>query len=126
MASGKDKYGRPVVVVTGLGVVTSLGAGKVDNWAKLTAGQSGIREITRFATDGMKTRIAGTVDFLGDMTSAALAERFADLAAEEAVAQSGVGAVGSFPARFSLPCRRSRSSGRSAWSWAPIPAPTVR
>ena len=71
MASGKDKYGRPVVVVTGLGVVTSLGAGKVDNWAKLTAGQSGIREITRFATDGMKTRIAGTVDFLGDMTSAA-------------------------------------------------------
>ncbi|WP_137045185.1 beta-ketoacyl-ACP synthase [Pseudolabrys sp. FHR47] len=97
MASGKDKFGRPIVVVTGLGVVTSLGAGKVDNWAKLTAGQSGIREITRFATDGMKTRIAGTIDFLGEMTSAALAERFADLAAEEAVAQSGVGSAGSFP-----------------------------
>lgn len=97
MASGKDKYGRPVVVVTGLGVVTSLGAGKVDNWAKLTAGQSGIRAITRFPTDGLKTRIAGTIDFLGDMTSAALAERFADLAAEEAVAQSGVGSAGSFP-----------------------------
>ena len=28
MASGKDKLGRPLVVVTGLGVVTSLGAGK--------------------------------------------------------------------------------------------------
>ena len=98
MASGKDKYGRPLVVVTGLGVVTSLGAGKVDNWAKLTAGQSGIREITRFATDGMKTRIAGTVDFLGPQpSSAALAERFADLAAEEAIAQSGVGSSGSFP-----------------------------
>ncbi len=97
MASGKDKFGRPIVVVTGLGVVTSLGAGKVDNWAKLTAGQSGIRQITRFATDGMKTRIAGTIDFLGEMTSAALAERFADLAAEEAVAQSGVGSAGSFP-----------------------------
>ena len=97
MASGKDNFGRPIVVVTGLGVVTSLGAGKVDNWAKLTAGQSGIRQITRFATDGMKTRIAGTIDFLGEMTSAALAERFADLAAEEAVAQSGVGSAGSFP-----------------------------
>jgi 3-oxoacyl-[acyl-carrier-protein] synthase II len=97
-SSGLDKYGRPVVVVTGLGVVTSLGAGKVDNWAKLTAGQSGIREITRFATDGMRTRIAGTVDFLGPQpSSAALAERFADLAAEEAIAQSGVGAAGSFP-----------------------------
>ena len=40
--------GRPVVVVTGLGVVTSLGAGKAENWAKLTAGESGIRAITRF------------------------------------------------------------------------------
>ena len=35
MAAGKDKLGRPVVVVTGLGVVTSLGAGKSDNWANL-------------------------------------------------------------------------------------------
>ena len=55
---------RPVVVVTGYGIVTSLGAGAADNWAKLSAGQSGIREITRFATDGLKTRIAGTVDFV--------------------------------------------------------------
>ena len=64
MATGTDKLGRPIVVVTGLGVVTSLGAGKTDNWAKLTAGESGIRAITRFSTDGLKTRIAGTIDFL--------------------------------------------------------------
>ena len=93
----KDKMGRPVVVVTGLGVVTSLGAGKTDNWAKLTAGESGIRAISRFATEGLKTRIAGTVDFLGSDSSVALAERFADLAAEEAIAQSGIGARGDFP-----------------------------
>ena len=43
MATSRDKNGRPIVVVTGMGVVTSLGAGKADNWAKLTAGQSGIR-----------------------------------------------------------------------------------
>jgi 3-oxoacyl-[acyl-carrier-protein] synthase II len=30
MAAGKDKLGRPIVVVTGLGVVTSLGAGKTN------------------------------------------------------------------------------------------------
>ena len=60
----RDQAGRPIVVVTGYGVVTSLGAGCQDNWAKLTAGQSGIRAITRFATDGLKTRIAGTVDFV--------------------------------------------------------------
>ena len=98
MASTKDKMGRPIVVVTGLGVVTSLGAGKTDNWAKLTAGESGIRAITRFPTDGLKTRIAGTIDFLPPQScSAALSERFADLAAEEAIAQSGIGARGDFP-----------------------------
>jgi len=90
--------GRPVVVVTGVGVVTSLGAGKADNWAKLTAGESGIRVISRFATDGLKTRIAGTIDFLpAQSCTAALSEQFADLAAEEAIGQSGVGTPGNFP-----------------------------
>ena len=94
----RDNAGRPVVVVTGLGVVTSLGAGKTDNWAKLTAGESGIRAISRFPTDGMKTRIAGTVDFLGPQPcSATLSERFAELAAEEAVGESRIGNKGDFP-----------------------------
>jgi len=98
MASTKDKMGRPVVVVTGLGVVTSLGAGKTDNWAKLTAGESGIRTITRFPTEGLRTRIAGTIDFLSPMPSNAdLTESFAGLAAEEAIAESGIGTAGDFP-----------------------------
>ncbi len=98
MAAGIDKLGRPVVVVTGLGVVTSLGAGKTDNWAKLTAGESGIKTITRFPTDGLKTRIAGTIDYLPPQPcAAALTESFAALAAEEAIAQSGLGGPGRFP-----------------------------
>jgi 3-oxoacyl-[acyl-carrier-protein] synthase II len=98
MAAGKDKLGRPIVVVTGLGVVTSLGAGKADNWAKLTAGESGIKTITRFPTDGLKTRIAGTIDYLPPQPcAAALTESFAALAAEEAIAQSGLGGPGRFP-----------------------------
>ena len=40
MAAARDKNGRPIVVVTGMGVITSLAAGKSDNWAKLTAGES--------------------------------------------------------------------------------------
>jgi 3-oxoacyl-[acyl-carrier-protein] synthase II len=98
MSSTKDKLGRPIVAVTGMGVVTSLGTGKTDNWAKLTAGESGIRTITRFPTDGLKTHIAGAIDYLGphDCT-ASLSERFADLAAEEAIAQSGIGPFGDFP-----------------------------
>ncbi len=98
MTAGKDKMGRPLVVVTGLGIVTSLGAGKTDNWAKLTAGESGIKAITRFPTDGLKTRIAGTIDYLPPQANAAaLTESFAQLAAEEAIVQSELGTPGQFP-----------------------------
>jgi 3-oxoacyl-[acyl-carrier-protein] synthase II len=95
----RDKFGRPIVVVTGMGVVTSLGAGKADNWAKLTAGQSGIRTIARFPTDGLKTTMAGTVDFIPiePFSSTVLTERLADMATEEAVAQAGLGTKGDFP-----------------------------
>jgi 3-oxoacyl-[acyl-carrier-protein] synthase II len=99
MTAARDKFGRPIVVVTGMGVVTSLGAGKTDNWAKLTAGESGIRTLTRFPTEGLRTTMAGTVDFLDvdPFTSTGLSERLASLVAEEAVAQSGIGAKGDFP-----------------------------
>ncbi len=98
MASPKDSKGRPIVVVTGLGVVTSLGAGKADNWARLTAGQSGIHAITRFPTEGLRTKIAGTINYLPAQPSAAdLSESFATLAAEEALGESGIGARGDFP-----------------------------
>ena len=97
MASGKN--GQPVVVVTGMGVITSLGAGKGDNWAKLTAGESGIHRITRFANEGLKTTIAGTVDFISvePFCSTELGERMAALVAEEAIDQAGVGTKGDFP-----------------------------
>jgi 3-oxoacyl-[acyl-carrier-protein] synthase II len=99
MASTHDNAGRPIVVVTGMGIVTSLGAGKAENWKNLTAGKSGIRNITRFATDGLKTRFAGTVDFIpaDPMSAPELSERLADIAAEEAIAESGIGARGDFP-----------------------------
>jgi 3-oxoacyl-[acyl-carrier-protein] synthase II len=99
MSSTHDSAGRPIVVVTGLGIVTSLGAGKSENWANLTAGKSGIREISRFATEGLKTRIAGTVDFVPvePYSSPALSEQLAELAAAEAIAESGIGPRGDFP-----------------------------
>ncbi len=59
-----DKKGRPLIAVTGMGVVTSLGRGKEENWRRLIAGESGIRHITRFPTDGLRTTIAGTVEEL--------------------------------------------------------------
>ena len=99
MSANRDKFGRPIVVVTGMGVVTSLGAGKSDNWAKLSAGESGIRTITRFPTDGLKTTMAGAVDFISvePFSSTVLSEKLADVATQEAIAQSNIGTKGDFP-----------------------------
>jgi 3-oxoacyl-[acyl-carrier-protein] synthase II len=99
MTAFLDRAQRPIVVVTGIGIVTSLGTGKDENWEKLTAGQSGIHAITRFAIDGLRTRIAGTIDFVPaePFCGPALAERLAVFAAEEAVSQASIGTRGDFP-----------------------------
>jgi 3-oxoacyl-[acyl-carrier-protein] synthase II len=99
-----DKAGRPIVAVTGIGVVTSLGVGKVDNWAKLTGGVSGVRRISRFPIEGLKTTIAGTVNdvYQDYMSPAELSERIALAAGEEAIAQSGIGSKGRFPGLLCL------------------------
>ncbi len=49
------------VVVTGLGLVTPLGADVETCWSNLIAGKSGIGTITRFDTEGQKCLIAGEV-----------------------------------------------------------------
>jgi 3-oxoacyl-[acyl-carrier-protein] synthase II len=50
------------VVVTGLGLVTSLGTGVEKNWGALVSGHSGIRPITRFPNlEFFATRFAGQV-----------------------------------------------------------------
>src|ERR1700719_2758653 len=99
MTAPRDKLGRPIVVVTGIGIVTSLGVGKTDNWAKLTAGCSGIRTITRFPIDALKTTMAGTVDFVSvdPFSSTGLTARLAEIVTEEALAQPGIGRKADFP-----------------------------
>jgi 3-oxoacyl-[acyl-carrier-protein] synthase II len=95
----RDSAGRPLVAVTGMGVITSLAQGQADNWTALTAGRSGIHAIERFPTEGLRTKIAGTVDYIEaePLCAPTLSERFAMLAAEEAVRESGVGTAGDFP-----------------------------
>src|SRR3984885_9587254 len=99
MARYRDQGGRPIVVVTGMGVVTSLGVGTADNWRQLSIGCSGIHAITRFETEGLKTRIAGTIDFvpIERLSSPELSQRLAEMAAEEAIGDADIGARGDFP-----------------------------
>jgi 3-oxoacyl-[acyl-carrier-protein] synthase II len=49
------------VVVTGIGLVSSLGIGTEANWAALAAGTSGVGTITKFDTTGFATQIASEV-----------------------------------------------------------------
>jgi len=91
-AAYKDHLGRPLVAVTGMGVVSSLGQGVTDNWTALTSGKSGIHPITRFPSEGLSTRICGTVDFI-DIPAPNAVERSFAFAREttiEALAQAGI------------------------------------
>jgi len=99
MRADTDHLGRPVVVITGMGIITSLGQGQAENWRALTSGQSGIRRISRFPTTNMRTTIAGTVDFIpvAEQSAPALSERLAELVIEEAIAEAGLGTAGDFP-----------------------------
>ena len=49
------------VVVTGLGLLTSIGNNTEDTWINLINLKSGIKKITHFDTDGFSCKIAGHI-----------------------------------------------------------------
>ncbi len=49
------------VVITGMGIVSPLGAGLQHNWDSLLNAQSGIGRISGFETDDLACQIAGQV-----------------------------------------------------------------
>ncbi len=49
------------VVVTGVGMITSLGTGTEKSWENIKAGKCGIKEITAFNTEDSAVKIAGEV-----------------------------------------------------------------
>jgi len=81
--------GRRRVVVTGVGMITPLGATVEKTWEGIRAGRSGIGRITRFDTTGLETTIAGEVrDFdptqYMDRKEIRRADRFAQMAVASA------------------------------------------
>lgn len=99
----KDHLGRPLVAVTGIGIVTPLAWGREANWEAVKAGRSGISRIRRFPVDKLRTTIAGTVELPeeaagGEVVSSPVrVERMAAAAVEEALAQAALGEPGAFP-----------------------------
>jgi 3-oxoacyl-[acyl-carrier-protein] synthase II len=88
-----------------MGVLTSLGQGVEDNWHALCGGESGIKRIRRFDTSGLKTTIAGTVDFIDVPVSNAVERSFA-FAREttvEALSQAGLDSPFSGPLFLAAP-----------------------
>jgi len=49
------------VVVTGIGLLSSIGAGKENTWNNLLNGKSGIKKIDQFNTDDFSCKIAGYI-----------------------------------------------------------------
>ncbi|MFI5017721.1 MAG: beta-ketoacyl-ACP synthase [Dongiales bacterium] len=92
------------IAVTGIGILTSLGEGKAENWRRLSAGESGIHRLTRFPIESLRTTIGGSVDYLplDPLDTSNFSFEMARRAAQEAIEESGVGSPGAFPGEMFL------------------------
>jgi 3-oxoacyl-[acyl-carrier-protein] synthase II len=86
-------------VVTGLGVVTSLGRNLETVWSKLVAGESGVGPITLFPVEGYRVQFGGQVPWEPEKEDVAPPKelkrldrftQFALASAKDAVADSGI------------------------------------
>jgi 3-oxoacyl-[acyl-carrier-protein] synthase II len=94
----RREFSRPVAI-TGIGILTSLGEGREENWRRLSAGESGVKRIRRFPIDNLRTDFAGTIDFVAPESpdTSSITLEAARRVAREALAQGGLGRPGDFP-----------------------------
>lgn len=96
------------VVVTGMGMITSLGEGVAVNWERMLRGESGVRRIRRFDASAFDVQIASEVDPLPAVPEDAAVDelgihtRFALVAGREAWADAGFDGGGADPARVGV------------------------
>jgi 3-oxoacyl-[acyl-carrier-protein] synthase II len=96
------------VVVTGIGLITPLGAGADLNWRRMLEGASGVRRITRFDTSTLDVKIAAEVDPLPRLPEddrwpeLGIHARFSLAAGREAWADAGLGSARVPPERVGV------------------------
>ena len=86
------------VAITGIGLVTGLGATREESWRRMLAGECAIRSATLFDADGYRSRVAAEVDMAAlDAASTPLerrrrsrSDRIGVHAAAEAVSDAGL------------------------------------
>ena len=86
------------IAVTGIGLVTALGAGREKTWEGLVQGVCGIRPVSVFDTEGYRSRVAGEVpssELDGRLTPFerrrwSRGDWFGMIAAREAIADAGL------------------------------------
>ena len=99
--------GKKTVVVTGIGVFTSIGCNRIDFWNSLISGKSGIKRIQAFDPDGHLSQIASEVssfnpeDYISRKQARRMARvsQLASCAAIEAVKDAGLDLEKENPAR---------------------------
>jgi 3-oxoacyl-[acyl-carrier-protein] synthase II len=111
------------VVVTGLGVLSPLGLDAASHWRAALAGRSGVRTITAFPVDGLRTRFAGQLEGFApeglipaaDLPQMDRFSQIAVVAAQQALADAGLrpGDGGLDPERVGV-CIGTAQGGRIA------------
>jgi 3-oxoacyl-[acyl-carrier-protein] synthase II len=89
---------KPRVAITGIGLLTAIGATREESWNHLVEGRCGIGPLTLFESEGYRSRIAAQVDdaaFRDRLTPLqrrrwSRSDQFAVLSAREAVADAGL------------------------------------
>jgi 3-oxoacyl-[acyl-carrier-protein] synthase II len=81
--------GEPVVI-TGLGLITGLGSGVEEVWARLLAGDEATGRLTRFPADGYRVRLACQVDERAFPEGGDLKLAITKRAAREAAVDAGI------------------------------------
>jgi 3-oxoacyl-[acyl-carrier-protein] synthase II len=89
---------RRRVAITGIGIVSALGATREATWSAMLAGACGMRPVTVFDTEGYRSRVAAEVASVGvdaglsplERRRWSRSDRFGAIAAAEAIADSGL------------------------------------
>jgi 3-oxoacyl-[acyl-carrier-protein] synthase II len=107
------------VVVTGLGAVSPHGIGVKAFWSGLAGGACAIRPATVIDTEGFRSRITGEVpESVPGSRRRTRADRFAIAAADEALADAGLGAADRAESALVVGAVGGGMLEAEAWYWA--------